>query len=310
MNHRIRVFKNDAGERIDNFLVSNTNLSRSSIQRIIKEGCATVNNITVKCSYKLKAEETIEYTLPEKKPSTLSPEPVPIDILYEDKYIIVVNKPPGIVMYPAPGHTGGTLMNAIVYHVKNLATIGAPMRPGVVHRIDKDTSGIVVVALTDEAYYGLVRQFKDKSIKRKYLCLIYGHPKEDRGEIALSIGRSPVNRKKMSTRSKKGRPAKTIWRVLKKLREAALIEAQLSTGRTHQIRVHFSALGYTVLGDKTYGRMKSIKHNDTIINIPRQMLHAETLGIKHPVEGKWLEFHSPLPEDMKEVIKYLEVPIL
>ncbi len=306
MEQKFRVTKDKEGERIDAYLASKTSISRSSLQHLIKDGSIRVNNEKVRSSYRVKTNDSIRVIFPEKEAPLLDREAVSTDIVYRDENLIVVNKPPGIVMYPAPGHPGGTLMNAIAYHVDRLATIGAPLRPGVVHRIDKDTSGLIVVALTDEAYFDLVRQFKDRSIERRYIALIYGQLKENRGEIELPIGRSLTHRKKMSTRVRRGKPAKTLWRVIKRYRDASMVEVRLATGRTHQIRVHFSALGHPVLGDKTYGRKTSIRMDNTLLKIPRQMLHAESLGIEHPISGERLEFHAPLPEDMKETLEHLK----
>lgn len=299
------VSVDDDGQRIDVYLSSKTSLSRSSIQEPISSGAVTVNGTAVKPSYRVRMEDRIQVIFPEREPVTLVAEPLPIEVIYRDEDIIVVNKPPGMVMYPAAGHSGGTLMNAIAWHADRLATIGAPVRPGVVHRIDKDTSGLVVVALSDEAYFGLVSQFRERTIERRYIALVYGSMKEERGEIELKIGRSPLHRKKMSTRVKRGKPALTSWRVLERYSMATMIEAKLATGRTHQIRVHFSALGHPVLGDRDYGKKTSLRLNNMALKIPRQMLHAERLGFSHPVTGKWLEFRVPLPEDMMEVVRAL-----
>jgi 23S rRNA pseudouridine1911/1915/1917 synthase len=210
-----------------------------------------------------------------------------------------------MVVYPAAGHNKGTLLNALAYHCKKLATIGGPLRPGVVHRLDKDTSGVMVVALDDNSYYELIEQFKKRAINRRYITLIYGNIKEDSGEIAMAIGRSTSDRKKMSTKTRQGKEAVTKWKVIKRFGAATLIEAKLATGRTHQIRVHFSTIGHPVLGDRTYGKKTAIEIKRTKIIFPRQMLHAETLGFVHPVTKAYMEFSSPMPEDMAECIKKL-----
>ncbi len=305
MEQTFTVSVDDDGQRIDVYLSSKTSLSRSSIQELIISGAVTVNGMAVKPSYKVRMEGRIQVIFPERETATLVAEPLPIEVIYRDEDLIVANKPPGMVMYPAAGHSGGTLMNAIAWLADRLATVGAPVRPGVVHRIDKDTSGLVVVALSDEAYFGLVSQFRERTIERSYIALVYGSMKEDRGEIELKIGRSPLHRKKMSTRVKRGKPALTSWRVLERYSLATMIEAKLATGRTHQIRVHFSALGHPVLGDRDYGGKTSLRLNNMVLKIPRQMLHAERLGFSHPVTGKWLEFRVPLPEDMMEVVRVL-----
>jgi len=229
-----------------------------------------------------------------------------LDILYKDDYLVTVNKPAGLVVYPSVGHSHGTLMNALYYHCRKLAAVGGPLRPGVVHRLDKDTSGVMVIALNDEVYYNLVEQFRKKTINKKYIALVYKNLTADEGEISLRIGRSLSDRKKMSTRVKKGKEAVTIWRVLERFGNATLIEVKLKTGRTHQIRVHFASMGHPVLGDKTYGKKVEIEiKGREKISFPRQMLHAELLGFIHPVTGKYLEFSASVPEDMSEKIKEL-----
>jgi 23S rRNA pseudouridine1911/1915/1917 synthase len=222
----------------------------------------------------------------------------------------VASKPAGMVVYPAAGHSRGTLMNALAYYCENLAAIGGPLRPGVVHRLDKDTSGVMVIALNDRAYYALTSQFRERTINRRYKALIYGNLKEDEGEISLRIGRSSSDRKKMSTRGKGGKEACTRWKVLKRLGGSTLIEVKLGTGRTHQIRVHFASVGHPVLGDRTYGKkieieMEIEKKKKNKIFFPRQMLHAESLGFIHPATGEYLEFTSPLPEDMAQKVEEL-----
>jgi 23S rRNA pseudouridine1911/1915/1917 synthase len=198
----------------------------------------------------------------------------------------------------------GTLLNAPLYHCKKLATMGGPLRPGVVHRLDKDTSGVMVVALNDDSYYNLIEQFRQRTIKKRYIALIYMNLKQDKGVIASKIGRSESDRKKMSTHIRKGKEAVTNWRVLRRFGYATLVEVELLTGRTHQIRVHFASIGHPVLGDRVYGKKVSIElKNKKRILFPRQMLHAELLGFSHPDTGEYLEFRSPLPEDMTEKIK-------
>ncbi len=305
MVHTLRVTKECEGQRIDVFISSKTSLSRSEIKGLIRSGHVRVGGRAVKPSHRVKAEEEIELTVVEREAPSLRPEPIPIDIVYRDEDLLVVNKPPGLVMYPAAGHPSGTLMNAVAFHAGRLASVGAPLRPGVVHRLDKDTSGLVVVALTDRAYHGLVRQFKARSIKRNYIALVHGVLEEDSGEIGLPIGRSPTERKKMSVKAGRGRPALTLWRVRERFGAATMVEARLATGRTHQVRVHFSALGHPLLGDRTYGRRRTIRLDSRTLRIERQMLHAETLGFRHPVTGEWLEFHVPMPEDMAEVVRAL-----
>lgn len=303
----ITVLQSDIPERLDVFVSEKTGITRSQVQRLIKKGLVLVNNKTENQNYKMKINDIITIHKPEEEKDILIPEALPINILYMDKYLVVVDKPAGMVVYPAAGHNRGTLLNALAYYCKKLATVGRPMRPGVVHRLDKDTSGVMVVALDDKAYYDLVEQFKKKTIIRKYIALVYSNIKEDSGEIEMKIGRAISDRKKMSTRTKRGKEAVTRWRVIKRFGAATLIEAKLGTGRTHQIRVHFSAIGHPVLGDKTYGKKTVIEIKRKKIVFPRQMLHAETLGFIHPATNEYLEFSSPLPEDMEECIKHLAI---
>lgn len=302
----IVVNSSDAGQRLDTFLASKTSITRSQIQKLIENGSILVNNRIVSQNYRVKTNDVITLNVPDKETEGLVPEPVPLEILFKDNYLVVVNKPAGMVVYPSVGHRHGTLMNALSYHCKNLASVGRPLRPGVIHRLDKETSGVIVVALNDEAYYNLVEQFKRRTITRRYIALVYGNIKEDKGEIVLQIGRSESDRKKMSTRVKKGKEAITRWKVLERFGNATLIEARLGTGRTHQIRVHFASTGHPVLGDRTYGKKVEleVKAKKKIL-FPRQMLHAELLGFIHPATGKYLEFSSPLPEDMTQKIKEL-----
>ncbi|MBI4689824.1 MAG: RluA family pseudouridine synthase [Nitrospirae bacterium] len=302
----IKVAGEDPGKRIDILASEKTGISRSQIQKFIGKKLLLVNSKSIRHNYRVKANDIITLTIVEEETPGLVPEPLPIEILFKDRYLVVVNKPPDMVVYPAAGHNRGTLMNALSYHCKKLAKTGGPLRPGVVHRLDRDTSGVMVIALDDAAYYMLAEQFKRRTINRKYIAIIYGNIKNDGGEIALRIGRSETDRKKMSTRVKKGKEAMTIWKVVERFRYATLIEAKLRTGRTHQIRVHFASIGHPVLGDRTYGRRVEIEVNDRRkISFPRQMLHAELLGFSHPVTGEYLEFHSRLPEDMERAITQL-----
>ena len=300
------VQKSEVGQRLDIFITSKTSITRSQIQKLIEDGSVLVNSRIVSQNYRVKTNDVITLTISGKETESLIPEPIPLEILYKDDYLVVVNKPAGMVVYPSAGHNQGTLMNALSHHCKKLASVGRPLRPGVIHRLDKDTSGVMVVALNDEAYYNLVEQFRQRTITRRYIALVYGNLKEDKGEIALQIGRSESDRKKMSTRVRKGKEAITRWKVLERFGSATLIEAKLGTGRTHQIRVHFASTAHPVLGDRTYGKKVEleIKSKKKIV-FPRQMLHAELLGFTHPATGKYLEFSIPLPEDIAQKIKEL-----
>lgn len=296
----------NAGQRIDALASEMSGLSRSRIQRLIEDGNLMVNDLVVKQNYRTRPGDVVTLSLPEMEAEgTLSPEDIPVEILYKDEYLAVVNKPAGMVVYPGAGHRSGTLLNAIAYRSKKLASVGGPLRPGVVHRLDKDTSGVMVVALDDRAYYDLVEQFRKRSIRRRYEALIYGNLKADSGEISLKIGRSESERKKMSTKSRRGKEAVTRWSVMERLPSATLVEARLGTGRTHQIRVHFASIGHPLLGDKTYGKKTFLEIKKKRIIFLRQMLHAELLGFNHPVTGHYMEFRSPLPGDMEEKIRIL-----
>jgi 23S rRNA pseudouridine1911/1915/1917 synthase len=303
----IVVQSSDVGERIDTFLSKKTGITRSQVQKFVVNGAVFVNGMPVSRNYRLKINDDIVFSVTDKEAQGLVPEPLPVEILYKDEHVIVVNKPAGMVVYPAAGHSRGTLMNALAYYCEDLAAVGGPLRPGVVHRLDKDTSGVMVVALSDRAYYGLTSQFRERTIKRRYMVLVHGNIKEDEGEISLKIGRSPSDRKKMSTRGRTGKEARTRWKVVKRFGSSTLIEARLGTGRTHQIRVHFASVGHPVLGDRTYGKKIEIEEKKKKkISFPRQMLHAELLGFMHPATGEYLEFTSPLPEDMAQKIEQLQ----
>lgn len=292
------------GQRIDIQASELSGLTRSRVHNLIEEGLLKVNGAATKPNYKTRAGDIIALTLPEET-GALIPENIPLDILFMDSSIIVVNKPPGMVVYPSTGHDSGTLMNAVAFHAPRLAGIGGPLRPGTVHRIDKDTSGVMIIALDDTAYYNLVAQFKERSIFRKYLTIIYGDMKMNSGEINLKIGRSESDRKKMSTMTRNAKEALTRWVVVERYPGATLIEAKLGTGRTHQIRVHFSAVGHPVMGDTTYGKKTSLMIKGKKISFPRQMLHAEVLGFVHPITGAYMEFRREMPEDMKEILRQL-----
>lgn len=303
---RIRVRKEEAGRRLDIFLAEKMGMSRSQIQRHIYRGEVSLNNSPLDSNYRIKEDQVISVDIMEESAEGLIPEPIQIKLLFRDEHVVVVDKPAGMVVYPAAGHRSGTLMNALAYHCPKLAGIGGPLRPGVVHRLDKDTSGVMVVALEDKAYYNLVEQFRSRTVKRKYTAFVYGDMKGDSGEISLSIGRSDSDRKKMSTRTRRGKEAMTRWKVVKRFGVATLLELRLGTGRTHQIRVHLASAGHPVLGDRTYGKKTEIEAKKKRIGFPRQMLHAEMLGFTHPSTGRYIEFSSPLPDDMNEAVATLE----
>ena len=280
------------GERIDKYLSEQLeDMTRSHIQKLIKENMVRVNGMAVKSNFKLSASDQIEVEIPEMKEPDILPENIPLDILYEDQDILVVNKPKGMVVHPAPGHYTGTLVNAIMYHCKdNLSGINGVMRPGIVHRIDMDTTGSLLICKNDRAHQALAKQLKEHSITRKYHAIVHGRLKEDEGTIDKPIGRHPIDRKKMSVHCTNGREAVTHYRVLKRFQQFTYIECQLETGRTHQIRVHMSSIGHPILGDQVYGPAKCP------YKLQGQTLHAKVLGITHPTTGKYMEFDAPLPD--------------
>ncbi len=312
------VASHESGLRLDAVVAAHLDpCSRSYAARLIRSGYAHVDGSSRKPAYKVKLNERIECRLPPPEPIELVAEPLPLDVLFEDRHLIVLNKPPGMVVHPAAGHCRGTLVNALLYHCPDLEGIGGQKRPGIVHRLDKDTSGVLVVAKTDQAHHELSRQFKARQIRKHYLALVYGCPQNDSGRIDLPIGRHPKERKKMSTSAASGREALTVWRVKERFPGAALLEIDLKTGRTHQIRVHCTAMGHPVIGDAVYGRRRGMSRlaneNASLYAIlktaKRQMLHARHLGFAHPVTAESLRFNAPLHEDMHAIIEQLRKKI-
>lgn len=287
------------GERIDKYLSEQLeDMTRSHIQKLIKENIVRVNGMAVKSNFKLSASDQIEVEIPELKEPDILPENIPLDILYEDQDILVVNKPKGMVVHPAPGHYTGTLVNAIMYHCKdNLSGINGVLRPGIVHRIDMDTTGSLLICKNDRAHQALAEQLKEHSITRKYHAIVHGRLKEDEGTIDKPIGRHPIDRKKMSVHCTNGREAITHYRVLKRFQQFTYIECQLETGRTHQIRVHMSSIGHPILGDQIYGPAKCP------YKLQGQTLHAKVLGITHPITGEYMEFDAPLPDYFQALLE-------
>lgn len=289
-----------AGKRLDRYLCEQfPDLSRSRIQSMIKEGAVTIMGRPVKASYPVEPGDVIELCIPEAKPLTIAGEDIPLVILYEDKDIIVVDKPQGMVVHPAAGNYAGTLVNALLHHCGDLSGINGVIRPGIVHRIDKNTSGILVAAKNDAAHLGLSNQWKDHSIKRLYKALLHKEMSEPAGIIDAPIGRHPVQRKKMAVEPKHGRHAVTHYKVLERFPGYTLIEARLETGRTHQIRVHMAHLGHPVVGDPLYGPRRCP------FDLQGQALHAAVLGFHHPITGEWLEFESPLPPYFESLLQQL-----
>lgn len=296
------IDRNTEGQRIDRYLSDELeDRSRSYIQKIMKEGYVKVNQKPVKSNYRLSFGDSVEVTLPEAKEPDIVPENIPLDILYEDQDIIMINKPKQMVVHPAPGHYSGTLVNALMYHCGDeLSGINGCMRPGIVHRIDMDTTGSLVVCKNDKAHQSLSEQLKVHSIRRIYVAIVHGNIKEDSGTVNAPIGRHPTDRKKMSTHCKNGRDAVTHYKVLERFGDYTYIQCELETGRTHQIRVHMASIGHPLVGDEVYGPKKC-----PFKRLQGQTLHARTLGIIHPTTGKYLEVNAPLPEYFIELLDRL-----
>lgn len=292
MNEYFTV-ENEEGERIDRYLAEELeDRSRSYLQKLIKEGYIKVNGKPVKSNYRLVLGDRVNVILPEAKEPDIAAENIPLDILYEDQDIIIVNKPKQMVVHPAPGHYSGTLVNALMYHCgEELSGINGKMRPGIVHRIDMDTTGSLIVCKNDIAHQSLSEQLKDHSINRIYEAIVHGNIKEDNGTVNAPIGRHPTERKKMSTHAKNGKTAITHYKVLERFGDYTYIQCKLETGRTHQIRVHMASIGHPLLGDAVYGPKKC-----PFSGLIGQTLHAKTLGIIHPRTGEYLEINAPLPE--------------
>lgn len=286
-------------ERLDKFLSTMLpDQSRSYLQKIIKDGNVLVNGEPKKSSYRLEDGDEVTADLPELKSPNIEPENIPLDILYEDDSILMVNKPKGMVVHPSAGHYTGTLVNAVLWHCQGqLSGINGVSRPGIVHRIDKDTTGVLVVCKNDAAHNAVAAQLKEHSITRKYRAIVHGVIKEDEGTVDAPIGRHPTERKKMASGVKNGKRAVTHYRVLERFQGYTYVECQLETGRTHQIRVHMASIHHPLLGDTVYGPAKDSHH------LEGQTLHAMVLGLIHPVTGEYLEVEAPLPEYFENLLK-------
>ncbi len=288
------------GERLDVFLVrQEPELSRAHIQKIIAAGDVLVDGKVRKANFKLKAGASVSFTMPEAAPIEVKPEDIPLDILYEDGDIIVVNKARGMVVHPAAGVSSGTLVNALLYHCHDLSGINGEIRPGIVHRLDKDTSGVMVAAKNDRAHLDLAEQISAKSAHRSYLAVVHGNIKEEAGIIKGDIGRHPTDRKRMAIVQDNGKPAVTHFKVLERFGDYTLVECRLETGRTHQIRVHMTSIGHPLVNDPKYGSRK------TPFGIKGQALHSRQLTLKHPATGEEMTFEAPLPEDVEKILAAL-----
>ncbi|WP_447985420.1 RluA family pseudouridine synthase [Nitrospira sp. Nam74] len=308
MKIELTITPGETPKRLDVFLANREpTLSRSALQRLIVGGSITINGLAVRPSQKIRPGDRLELNIPRPEPLALQPEHIPFDIVYEDEWLLVLDKPIGLVVHPAPGHWSGTLVNALLYHFRHtggLSTIGGQERPGLVHRLDKETSGVMVVAKTDHAHRSLAHQFKHHTIIRAYEALAWGTLKKSEGRIELAIGRDTKERKKFSARTTRPRESATDYHVLERFGKMAThVLLRPLTGRTHQLRVHLTSLGHPLLGDPTYGGRKVKEIAD--LTIPRVMLHAKTLGFTHPGTGAALAFSTPLPADMAAMVESL-----
>lgn len=299
--HDLTAGEEQRGKRLDVFLAAELpELTRSYIQKLVEDGLITVNNRPVKASYKVQPGDDITVEVPEPEGLDVAAESIPLEILYEDRDVIVVNKPQGMVVHPAAGNYTGTLVNALLGHCTDLSGINGVMRPGIVHRLDKDTSGVIMAAKNDDAHLSLARQIKDRTVVRKYIALVHGIITEPAGVIDAPIGRDPRERKRMAVVTANSKPAVTRYRVLERFAGYTLVECRLETGRTHQIRVHMAYIGHPVVGDPVYGPRKPA------FDLAGQALHAALLGFNHPRTGEYMEFVASRPEYMEQLIKNLK----
>jgi len=309
------VASEDVDQRIDTFLAFQVkDLTRTRVQELIKNGFVKVNDRSPKTSYRLKIGDHVSLIIPPATPCHLEPEQIEFQLIYEDSSLIVLNKPPGLVIHPAPGHQRGTLVHGLLKYSGDLSGVGGVLRPGIVHRLDKDTSGIMVVAKGDRVHQSLAKQFKAGTVKKKYMALVHGIIHGERGEIDLPIARHPKRRKEMSVPQSGGKRALTLWKKIEELKNCfSLLSVTPKTGRTHQIRVHLSHFGHPIVGDSVYGYKKRWWKNnfqwamDILPLIKRQMLHAESLGFIHPQSENYCEFKAPMPDDMAHIIRILKI---
>ena len=299
--HKFEVDETSNKKRLDVFL-SNClpDISRSRLKKLIEDDRVKVNSKSRPAGYKIRSKEKIEVEIPPVEPIKTASENIPLNIIFEDEYMLTINKPPGMVVHPAPGHSTGTLVNALLHHCNDLSGIGGVERPGIVHRLDKETSGLVLVAKTEAAHKALAVQFKKREIQKEYLTFVKGNVKKDKGSIKSLIGRHKTNRKKMVAGVKDGRSACTHYEVLQRFKNFTYLKVRPETGRTHQIRVHLASMNYPVIGDKLYGGKNT---NFETLKMDRHALHARHLELKHPIMDKLLSLSAPLPIDMANILK-------
>ena len=320
MIRRFQVGAPSAGTRLDLFLVSAcSDLSRARIQKLIEEGAVRLSGGPAKRSHVVRAGDEVEVEVPEPRETAVLPEDIPLSILYEDEHLLAIDKPPGLVVHPAPGHASGTLVNALLHHVRNWKGVGGQLRPGIVHRLDRDTSGVLLVAKTDLAHASLSRQMKKRSMRKEYLALVAGVPRVRKGEVAFAIGRDPRDRKRMKAFRASEKPpsgareARTLYEIEREWFPLGLtlLRCRLVTGRTHQIRVHLAASSLPVVGDPAYGKPRYERVRDPALKnrlalFPRQALHAERIGFRHPATGEPIEIVAPMPEDLAGLLAAID----
>jgi len=309
----ITATETDTDKRLD-FLIAQRlpHCSRKQTASLIRKGMIRVSGSIKKPGYRIRPGDVIQGVIPAPEPVSFQPEPIDINILFEDSHLIVLNKAPGVVVHPAPGNYTGTLVNGLLYHCPGIEGIGGEIRPGIVHRLDKDTSGVLLVAKNHTSHTGLSNQFKERTVDKKYLALVYGNPEEQKGVITLPVGRHPLHRKQMSTNSRKPKEARTVWHVKERYDGLSLLEISILTGRTHQIRVHCHAIHHPIVGDPVYGirsannRIKQLPVNGSLLQaVSRQMLHSWRLTFDHPYTKEKMTFEASLPEDMQTLITAL-----
>ena len=305
--HELVVPAEDAGKRLDVWLAgAMPQVSRARLQALIGDGQIRLDGSLTRPSAKVRPGQTVSVLVPAPVEAVPAPEHIPLDVVYEDSHLVVVNKPAGLVVHPGAGTPRGTLVNALLGHVRDLSGVGGVLRPGIVHRLDRGTSGLLVVAKDDATHRALAAQFAGRSVEKEYLALVIGVPKARTGELTAPIGRDPVHRQRMSVRAKKGREARTTWRLEEAFDGAALLRVRIHTGRTHQIRVHLAAAGHPVAGDRTYGtQSRRATAGDALRDLSRPALHAARLSFVHPASGQSMTFEAPLPPDLEHVLARL-----